>query len=294
MGGKAELKPSEHIESEPGMSQLRKLPMVVSMSGGKDSTAVSLYLTEMEIEHERVFMDTGWEHSTTYEYINGSLQDKVGPITTISSGLGMADLILKKGMFPSRVRRFCTQELKIKPITQYLEKYEQTPVNATGIRAEESKARSKFPVWEIDHSIGCYSWRPILRWTEQDVIDIHKRHGLTPNPLYLQGCARVGCWPCIFARKQEVRHMAEADPGRIDLIRELEETVAVKCRQRYIDQGTSLEEKGYHEPTFFHRSSREGNGGFISIDDVVKWSRTSYGGKQYELFDSRPSGCVHG
>lgn len=35
--------------------------VVASVSGGKDSGAMSLYLTELGIEHDRVFMDTGWE-----------------------------------------------------------------------------------------------------------------------------------------------------------------------------------------------------------------------------------------
>src|SRR6185312_16096551 len=57
--------------------------VVASISGGKDSAAMSLYLHEMGIEHDRVFMDTGWEHPATYEYLAGELPRVIGPITTL-------------------------------------------------------------------------------------------------------------------------------------------------------------------------------------------------------------------
>lgn len=259
-----------------GCSQCVKdsgLPVIASVSGGKDSTALSLWLTEQDIKHERVFMNTGWEHECTYEYINGPLQNKIGNITTIKGDFAMPNLIIKKGMFPSRLRRFCTQQLKIIPIIKYLDKYKDIPINATGIRAAESKARSKFPLWEEDQSIGCYQWRPLLHWSEKDVIDIHRKHGLKPNPLYFMGAERVGCWPCIFSRKAEIRLVADISPERIDEIDVLEEGMA-------------------NNSTYFHTHGIGDKSGAISIRDAVKWSRTSYGGKQYELFDDRPEGCV--
>ena len=43
--------------------------VIASISGGKDSAAMSLWLTE----HDRVFADTGWEYEATYEYLRGPL-----------------------------------------------------------------------------------------------------------------------------------------------------------------------------------------------------------------------------
>ena len=57
--------------------------VVASVSGGKDSAALSLFLSEQGIQHRRVFMDTGWEHPLTYEYLRGPLTDKLGPIEEI-------------------------------------------------------------------------------------------------------------------------------------------------------------------------------------------------------------------
>ena len=246
-------------------------PIVASVSGGKDSAAMSLYLTELGLEHTRIFMDTGWEHPATYDYLRGPLTDKLGPIEEIRSEKypgGMVQLIKSKGMFPSRRIRFCTQELKVKPIIDYLQGLEDEPVNAVGIRGGESLARSKLPEWEFQKGFDCECWRPILSWSFEDVVSIHKRHGLAPNPLYLEGASRVGCWPCIHARKKEIAFLANKDPARISAIAEMESG------------------NGY---TFFQGSKER-----LNIKEVVEWSRTSHGGRQFELFDSADdqAGCM--
>lgn len=180
---------------------------------------MSLHLRELGIAHRRVFANTGWEHPATLEHVRGELTRVLGPIDEVAGPLGMADLVRKKGMFPSRLRRFCTTELKVKPIAKYLAELGEEIVNAVGIRAQESAARANFPEWEWWDACDAEVWRPILRWSEADVLEIHRRHGVSLNPLYLAGSERVGCWPCIHARKEEIRRLAEVDPGRIDEIR---------------------------------------------------------------------------
>ncbi|WNV10725.1 phosphoadenosine phosphosulfate reductase family protein [Tardiphaga sp. 709] len=58
---------------------------IVSVSGGKDSTALLLLAIERGAENlQAVFADTGHEHPQTYEYIQ-YLNDKVFPIRTIKA-----------------------------------------------------------------------------------------------------------------------------------------------------------------------------------------------------------------
>lgn len=267
--------------------------IIASISGGKDSAAMSLFLHENGIEHDRVFMDTGWEHDETYAYLRGPLTKKIGPILEIQPKLKMESLIEKKGMFPSRVRRFCTQELKVEPIKRYIKEVQNSHVagdviNAVGIRRGESLARSAALEWEFSDSFKCDVWRPIVMWSEQDVIDIHKRHNLAPNPLYLKGASRVGCWPCIFARKSEIRMIAETDPGRIDRIRDLELLVNERAKSRSDARG----DEKFTDRTFFQKGVIDA--GLMPIDEVVEWSKTARGGKQYELFAPREgdTGCM--
>lgn len=74
------------------LHQLEKIKVIASVSGGKDSTAMSLFLTENGIEHIRVFANTGWEHPATVEYIIETLQPRLGPIDVVSNDLGFDGL----------------------------------------------------------------------------------------------------------------------------------------------------------------------------------------------------------
>ena len=270
---------------------------IASVSGGKDSAAMCLYLKEQGIEHHRVFFDTGWEHPELYRYLKEELPEAIGPIEWVTAPtpeldeereqlaqayearLGhhsaMVRWMLYKAMFPSRMRRWCTETLKIKALKKYMRDQDfALPVNTVGVRAAESKYRSTLPEREISTSLDCMVWRPLLRWSKQDVIDIHTRHQLRPCPLYLQGADRVGCWPCIFSRKSEIRYLAETDQARVDLIKDLEADLTRLCgsKRAMLRKGDDL----------------------VGIDETVQWSKTTRGGKQFAMFreDELEPGCM--
>lgn len=134
--------------------------VVASVSGGKDSAAMSLWLTEQGVEHRRVFADTGWEHPSTLDYVWGPLQDKLGSIARLCGPLPMRDLILARMMFQSQLVRFCTGDLKVKPIRAYVKACDADVVNAVGVRAAESRKRSRLTRWERNDDFDCDTWRP--------------------------------------------------------------------------------------------------------------------------------------
>jgi 3'-phosphoadenosine 5'-phosphosulfate sulfotransferase (PAPS reductase)/FAD synthetase len=248
--------------------------IIASISGGKDSAAMSLYLSELGLEHERVFMDTGFESPLLYEYLRGPLTAKLGPITEIRAEMDFFALVRHKGMFPSRVTRFCTVELKVLPIQRYIAGLQDSGdvVNAVGIRRAESKARSEMKEWEWSEGFDCETWRPLVTWTRQDVEDIHWRNGLGLNPLYLLGAGRVGCFPCIHASKKEISLVARIDPGRIAQIRDLERELCAKGAARDEELDREFRPRtmyNYHG----HRSKKIP----ISIDEAVDWSNSSRG-----------------
>ena len=293
--------------------------VVASVSGGKDSTAMALHLKEIGVQFTPVFIDTGWENRATYDYIRDYLPRVTGPITTIShppidlddeleeiaqgfeDRLGhyspMVRLVIKKGMFPGRRARFCTVSLKAEVIRDYLLGLDDDPINAVGIRGGESLSRSKMQEWEWVDSYDCYTWRPIIRYTEQDVIDIHARHGVKPNPNYLNGARRVGCWPCIYAAKKEIQLIAQSDPERIAIVSDLEKAVTGIAAKRAAEKDKILK---YPRAWFQNpmpkkdpvTGKREGN--TWPLDKVVQWAKTKRGGRQFELFmpAKRDQGCM--
>lgn len=291
---------------------------IVSVSGGKDSTALLALAVVQDVPGlTAVFADTGHEHPTTLDYIAylsdwlaaqgrapiqtvradftdaiarrrayllqiaaGEAQDRYGKVrhtpetaahaaaSMVATGIPFLDLMLLKGRFPGARSRFCTSELKTAPIYEhailpaldeagYVESWQ-------GVRAAESRAREGLAPVE-DMGGGLYIVRPILRWGVDDVWEAHRAVGLQPNPLYTQGMGRVGCMPCIMARKDEVLEISRRFPAEIDRIEDWEARVAAVSKRQ--------------SATLFPTSAGRGHG----IRACVEWSKTSRGGVQFDL-----------
>lgn len=283
---------------------------VLSLSGGKDSTAASLFLREQGIEHVRVFNDTGWEHQSLYDHLD-YLEEQLGPIIRVSGCIdipegwetevnaieaklgrpsAMVRWAVKKAMFPSRMRRYCTQELKVKPFLKWAREQDDDVLHVVGIRAEESAARAGLVEREaMPGAEDIEVWRPLLTWTLADVVAIHVRHNVLPCKLYLEGATRVGCWPCIMANKAELAMLGK-DDARVDVIRDLEALIGKVLERRkhdYTDKNL---------PSFFQSRAPDENKKYppVPIDKVLQWARTAYGGRQFELFSADPAdaGCM--
>ena len=271
--------------------------LILSLSGGKDSAAAALFLREQGIDHERVFMDTGWEHPDLYAHLD-YLEAQLGPITRLSPRMpvlpaemlprveaiealvgctpsGFVRWAVYKGMFPARMRRWCTQELKVDPFLRWIDG--EDVLNVVGIRAEESRARAGLAEREkMPGAEHIEVWRPLLRWSEADVIAIHTRHSLAPCPLYLRGAARVGCWPCIMSNKGELEQLT-GDNRRVAAIRALEALVGEIAATR------RPEPPGLFQAPIPERTNEGLKYPCWPIDRVLEWARTARGGRQMRL-----------
>lgn len=281
--------------------------LVVSMSGGKDSTATALRVIESGLSARFVFADTGWEAQETYAYLD-MLRERLGiTIDVVGKPGGMRAAIAGGARFPSRVQKWCTRELKIEPLRAYHDRVAAEAgadtINVVGIRAEESESRSRMPEWEYSDEWGGYVYRPIIRLTIADVLAIHHRHGIPVNPLYQRGHGRVGCYPCIQANKEEIEIIAKHSPERIDEIEALEIGGSAERARRNIETPGRyagevatffqqivpvLDEHG--KPVLLENGKPKRAGAPFPIRDAVAWSRTSRGGVQLRMLDTAPSG----
>lgn len=152
------------------------------------------------------------------------------------SGNAFLDVALLHGKFPMMRDRFCTDELKIQAafdgaIKPMLDDGEVV-VQWSGVRADESSKRAGYERFSPDlrDPEFLYNFLPIHQWTAKDVFALHKHFGIKPNPLYMQGAARVGCMNCVLCNKEEIAETAARWPEHINKHREWEKTVRLVSR----------------------------------------------------------------
>ena len=96
---------------------------ILSLSGGKDSTALAIFMRGRIPEMEYVFCDTEKELPETYEYLD-RLEVFLGKeIKRLKhDGKGFDELLQsRRGFLPSAQVRWCTEHLKIKPFEKHTE-----------------------------------------------------------------------------------------------------------------------------------------------------------------------------
>lgn len=237
------------------------LHYVLGFSGGKDSVASWLHLTrELQLPNVTcLFADTGHEFPELFDYLDLLERDHGCPLVRIHATmedvrvfgeasarniiqrlgldpesywhrerLDMQRLAILKRRFPSSKVRFCTDLLKTYPSARWMKDNCNLPrtIRVSGVRAEESPGRARQPAYSFDELTGCWIWKPVFRWTHDEVFACHYRHGVPPNPLYLEGMGRVGCAPCIMARKSELAAIAQRRPEAFIRLADMEQAAA--------------------------------------------------------------------
>jgi 3'-phosphoadenosine 5'-phosphosulfate sulfotransferase (PAPS reductase)/FAD synthetase len=179
---------------------------IVSLSGGKDSTALAIYLRARIPQLEYIFCDTHKELPETYEYLDRLEAYLQRPIEHLNAQRGFDHwLEIYGGMLPSARVRWCTRKLKIEPFEAYVGNDQIW--SYIGIRADENRS-------------GYISTKP-------NIIPVYpfKEHGLVLSdierlldesglgrPTYYEWRQRSGCYFCFFQRTGEWLGLKERHP----------------------------------------------------------------------------------
>ena len=184
---------------------------ILCMSGGKDSTALALYMRDRVEDMEYIFCDTDKELAETYEYLNRVEAFLGKKIVRLNAKAGFDHwLEVFGGYLPSPNMRWCTRLLKLKPFEEYVG--EDSVVSYVGLRADEDR-------------IGYISTKPNIKAEfpfKEDGIDyagvmkILQDSGIGMPPYLTWGRTHSGCYFCFFQRPIEWVRLLETHPDQFE------------------------------------------------------------------------------
>jgi len=184
---------------------------ILCMSGGKDSTALALYMRDRVPDMEYIFCDTDKELKETYDYLN-SVEAFLGKkIIRLNAKAGFDHwLEVFGGYLPSPQMRWCTKLLKLKPFEDFVG--DGQVISYVGLRADEdrtgyistkSNIEATFPFKEdgIDYA---------------GVMKILQDSGIGMPPYLNWGRTHSGCFFCFFQRPIEWVRLLENHPEQFE------------------------------------------------------------------------------
>jgi 3'-phosphoadenosine 5'-phosphosulfate sulfotransferase (PAPS reductase)/FAD synthetase len=246
---------------------------ILGLSGGKDSTALAIYLRDKVPQMEYAFCDTQKELPETYEYLD-RLQAYLGkPIHRLNPTRGFDHWLERYGGYlPSSRMRWCTRMLKLKPFEEFVG--DDSVISYVAIRADEDRE-------------GYISTKPNIKpvfpfkeagITYVDVMRILDESGLG-LPKYYEWRTRSGCYFCFFQRKAEWVGLKERHPDLFEAAKKYETIKEVEGVRYTWSERESLEElaaperiaeiKRKHEAEMSKHKKQSGQRLFQILENVL-------------------------
>ena len=128
---------------------------ICGISGGKDSSALAVYMRDRVPEMEYFFCDTGAELPETYNYLD-KLETALGkPIARLNARKGFEHwFTVYRGALPSPQMRWCTKKMKIEPLEEWIgdesrslvRRHPGRRVRQEGLRQHQDQYHDSLPV----------------------------------------------------------------------------------------------------------------------------------------------------
>ena len=203
---------------------------IVSLSGGKDSTALILGMIEKKMQIDEIIhiQTDDWDWEAQKKHIKKMIDNGI-KITVVEPEISMTDVLKKKG-FPNQFQRWCNN-VKIKTIKQYLKK--------------------KYPSGNILHYIGIAfnekervlsskqhnAYFPLIDWkmTEEQALEYCYQKGYDWEGHYKKYPGkRLSCWCCPFQTLEDLRWLKKNHPNKWNRLREMQSMSRQSFRLNYM------------------------------------------------------------
>lgn len=267
----------ERLKAASDMSLMAyKQPLVICISGGKDSSVITELAVRSGIPCEFQHNHTTADAPETVRFVRSEFRrlEELGYKCTVNMPIykgqrtSMWSLIPQKLMPPTRFMRYCCSILK--------EPGGAGRFICTGVRWAESKSRKnsrgifeklgatkakkiilandndeKRMLFENCRLKAKRVVNPIIDWADEDVYGFLEDAKVPMNPLYVEGQCRVGCIGCPLAKRKS---------------REAEFARWPKYKQLYLNAfGRMLEERKQQNKKFSERVD------WVTAEDVFRW-----------------------
>lgn len=207
------------IVTVQSLRRLKNTNYVLSYGGGVNSTALMVLLIQRKIPLDYIiFADTGSERPETYSYLKHArryAEKHYIPfkIVKVRNGDSLYDRCKRRKVIPSKTWRWCTRDLKIRPIYAFYRSLHSQIFQYVGIdydevhRMKDNKVdyvKNVYPL--IDYKIG-----------RQQCIEIIKEAGLLIP-------VKSGCYFCPFRNNEDWADLYRRHPDLYKKAMVLEES----------------------------------------------------------------------
>jgi len=197
----------------------------VLFSGGKDSLCTLFYINDLckktGKKFTTLFIDTTVGFPEVTRYVKKTCKDYGFVLKVLKPKVDYYDLAKKKGI-PTFKSRWCCEELKIKPVKNYLSNIKGSKIVFDGIRAAESNDRAKyFPVW-YHPSFESLSVSPLFFWSDADIEKYIEVEELPLSPVNDLGSSSE-CWCGAYKTKSNFEDLFRLHPDIYEKLIEVEE-----------------------------------------------------------------------
>lgn len=194
---------------------------VARCSYGNDSVAMLQVMHEFGLKNVFVvYSDTGWGSDEWIKRVEKGEEwvKSLGYIPIRLSSQGFESVVkteTKQGMWPTRLRKFCTRKLKIEPFIQWANVIDPDKrfLICVGVRRAESRNRASHPAFMPEKDDGRHVWHPLIEFSDADRDALIERTPFDVLPHRSDECA-----VCIHANRADLQRAPQEHIDRIERI----------------------------------------------------------------------------